>query len=439
MDNNSLKSWLVSADMGYGHQRALYPLRHLAEEKIIIVGESDSSAPGEKKLWKRTLALYELMSRAKSIPLVGNPIFSLLDSLLHIPSFYPIRNLSHTTMQVNLLESSIKKGLCSGMMTKIREKHLPLITSFYAPAIAADMGGHDSVFCIICDADLNRVWVARQPWESRIVYFAPCGKAAQRLKAYGVNEDKIFLTGFPLDEELLGGKELTNLKSDLLTRLKKLDPDNRFRKLHGKSVEHFLGEKHDEVSSSRRLTITYSVGGAGAQKEIGRAIALSLRKRILNGEVKLNLVAGIKENIKEYFEEVKNETGADNDGIKLIHSNDLYTYFNLFNSAMRQTDILWTKPSELSFYTALGLPIIMTPSIGSQEKFNAIWLREINSGIRQLNPEYTDQWLFDFLHKGMLAEAAWSGFLKVRKLGSYKIMEVLQTGKMVREESPVLR
>ncbi len=51
---------------------------------------------------------------------------------------------------------------------------------------------------------------------------------------------------------------------------------------------------------------------------------------------------------------------------------------------LRTTDILWTKPSELSFYTALGLPIIMTPPLGSQEEFNRKWLLTIASGTDQL-------------------------------------------------------
>jgi hypothetical protein len=81
----------------------------------------------------------------------------------------------------------------------------------------------------------------------------------------------------------------------------------------------------------------------------------------------------------------------------------------------------------------------MTPTIGSQEKFNRQWLFEIQAGIRQENPDHTDQWLFDWLNNGRLAEAAWSGFLKARKLGTYKILEVLQTGKMTKSDSPVMR
>jgi len=56
-----------------------------------------------------------------------------------------------------------------------------------------------------------------------------------------------------------------------------------------------------------------------------------------------------------------------------------------------------------------------------------------------MNPEYTDEWLFHLLKKGHLAEAAWSGFLKARKLGTYKILEVLETGRFTRDSSPIIR
>jgi hypothetical protein len=383
--------------------------------------------------------VYEFLSRAKGIPFIGNPIFNILDSFLRIPSFYPMRNLSNRTFQVNLLESSIKKGLCSGVLKKIRSEHLPLVTSFFAPAIAADMDGYDSIFCIVCDADLNRVWVAKEPWESRIVYFAPCGKAAQRLLAYGVPADRIFTTGFPLSVELLGNKDLTVLKSDLAQRLFYLDPNDRFWPLHNKNVEYFLGEDNCKFNNTRKLTITYCVGGAGAQKEIGRTIALSLRKRLKAGEITLNLAAGTKELVKDYFESVKREIidGAEN--INILFSEKPDDYFDEFNKSMHTTDILWTKPSELSFYSGLGIPIIMCPPIGSQEQFNTQWLYEIQAGIKQENPEYTDQWLYDLLKNGRLAEAAWSGFLKARKLGTFKILEILDTGKMIRDDSPILR
>jgi hypothetical protein len=422
--------------MGYGHQRAVYSLNSIAEEGLITIGKNDNSSEKEKKQWARFLNVYESFSRARGIPLIGKPIFAMLDTLMHIPSFYPIRNLSHSTYQVDLLEQNIKNGLCTGMLQKISTKQLPFITSFYAPAIAADIKGYEPTYCVICDADINRVWVAKQAWESRINYFAPCGKAAQRLKSYGVPEERIFLTGFPLPLDLVG-KNLSILKQDLAQRLFYLDPHNRFWTMHKKNVEHFLGKKNCVAKNERTLTITYAVGGAGAQREIGARIAHSLRNRLHRNEMKINLIAGIRPDVRDYFLNVKKELKTEN--IFVIYADNLQQYFQLFNNTMRTTDILWTKPSELSFYSGLGIPIIMTPTIGSQERFNRQWLFEIHAGMKQENPDYTEQWLYDLLENGTIADMAWSGFLKARKLGTEKIFEILRTGAMTRSNSPLER
>jgi hypothetical protein len=433
------KAWVVSADMGYGHQRAVYPLKNIAEDGIITVGSSEAISKAEQKLWKRLLNAYEFFSRAKGVPVVGPPFFSMLDSMMRIPSFYPMRNLSSTTFQVNLLESLIEKGLCKGMLEKTSTKNIPIITSFYASAIAADKKGFNKVYCIICDADINRVWVAKDPWESRVEYFAPCGKAAQRLKAYGIPDERIHLTGFPLPLELLGDSNLSVLKKDLAQRLFYLDPKGKFWARHGRNVEYFLGKENCVFRNERKLTITYAVGGAGAQKEIGGQIAQSLKEKLWGGEIRLILVAGIRKEVNEYFESVKKDIDPDGESIKIIFSESLHEYFTLFNNVLHETDILWTKPSELSFYCALGIPIIMSPIIGSQEKFNRKWLREIQAAMKQEKPDYTDQWLYDLLNRGTLAESAWDGFLKARKLGTFKIKQVLEKGFLEKETDPVLR
>ena len=434
-----MKAWIISADMGYGHQRAVYPLKGIAEGSIITVGSNKNASKSEQKLWKRVLGAYEFMSRAKGIPVIGNPIFNLLDAMLRIPSSYPIRDLSNSTFQVDLLQSSINKGLCADMLDIINTKELPVVTSFYASAIAADMKGHNNVYCIICDADINRAWVAKEPWESRIIYFAPCGKAAQRLKAYGVPDERITVTGFPLPLELTGNQDLSILKNNLRVRLKKLDPHSKFWQRHEMNAKHYLGDKDFLEEKNRKFTITYAVGGAGAQKEIGGKIAFSLKEKILNNEVKLILVAGTKHLVRDYFLSVKEKITRDPSQIEVIYEETLERYFEKMNQKLAETDVLWTKPSEMSFFCALGIPIIMTPPIGSQEKFNAKWLFEVQAGIKQENPDYTDQWLFEMLRKGRLAEAAWSGFLKARKLGTHKIIEFLTTGSISHDNSLVMR
>ncbi len=433
------KAWVVTVDMGLGHQRAIYPLRHLSEGQIITVGSSTAGDPEEKKLWERLRGMYEFLSRVRSTPVIGKPLFSMLDTLQSIPSFYPIRDMSNPSYQVKLLSRFIERGLCRGMVEKIRTKPLPLITSYLAPAIAADKAGYSRIYCIICDAEISRAWVAENPKTSRIHYLAPCGRAVMRLKSYGVPDERIFLTGFPFPLDILGAANLNVLRYDMAQRLFYLDPSDRFWPLHRRNVVHFLGKGTCRFSKERILAITYAVGGAGAQADIGSQIAESLREKIHSGQIALNLVAGVREEVKNYFEQLKKELLPGCPHLRIIYSPIKEEYFRLFAQTIRGTDILWTKPSELSFYCGLGIPIIMSPTIGAQEQFNRRWLLEIQAGIPQEDPEYTDEWLLDLWMEGRLAESAWDGFLKARKYGTYKTEEILETGTMARETNPLKR
>jgi hypothetical protein len=432
-------AWVVTVDMGLGHQRATYPLGHLAEGGLITVGSSAASDAAEKKLWDRLRGAYEFLSRVRSTPIIGKPLFSILDALQSIPSFYPIRDMSAPSYQVKLVSRYIDRGLCRGMLERIQTKPLPLVASYLAPALAADKAGYGRIYCIICDAEISRAWVAENPRRSRVHYLAPCGRAVMRLKSYGVPDERIFLTGFPFPLEILGNKDLDLLRADMGQRLFYLDPADRFWPLHGRNVVHFLGRQNCRFRKQRCLAITFAVGGAGAQREIGYQIVKSLRERIRKGEVAVNLVAGVRPEIREYFEEVKEELLPRSKNVRILYAEDKLDYFRQFSETMRSTDVLWTKPSELSFYCGLGIPIVMAPPIGAQEMFNKHWLLEVQAGIPQEDPEYTGEWLLDLWREGRLAESAWDGFLKARKYGTYKIQEILETGTMAREGSPLKR
>ncbi|MEM5946952.1 hypothetical protein WKV44_00170 [Spirochaetia bacterium 38H-sp] len=440
-ENNKVspEAWVVTVDMGLGHQRATAPFYGIARDGIISVGSHSSSDEAEKALWEKMLGAYEFLSRVRAVPLVGKPLFSILDSLQNIPPLYPLRDLSSPSYQVKLLHSLVKKGLCKGMLQHIKTSPLPLLTSHPAPAIAADEAGYGRIYCIVCDAEISRAWVAMEPARSRIHYLVPCGRALRRLKAYGVPDERIFLTGFPMPLELLGDKNLDVLKHDVGQRLHYLDPKKRFWPLHEMNVKHFLGGKNIRFKNERLFTVTFAVGGAGAQVDIGCQILESVKNRIKNSELCLNLVAGVRKEVKKAFEETKKRFAKDSPLVNIIYADTKEEYFRLFAETIRKTDVLWTKPSELSFYAGLGLPIIMAPDIGAQERYNKAWLQEIQAGIMQEDPRYTSDWLWLLLEEGRLAESAWDGFLKARKYGTYKIMEVLETGTMQRETSPLKR
>lgn len=433
------RAWIVTVDMGLGHQRAAQPVAPFAENGLVTAGGEGFADDAERRLWTRLRNSYETLSRIRSVPIIGPPLFGVLDRLQNIPHFYPIRDMSSPSYQVKLVRSFIGKGLGRGTVDIVRQKALPVVSCHPVPALALDYAGFSRNYCIVTDAEISRAWVAVNPKESRINYLAPCGRAVMRLKSYGVPDERIFLTGFPFPLDVLGDESLSILRKDVAQRLYNLDPADRFWPLHGRTVRYFLGTANCKPRKGRGLSITYAVGGAGAQREFGQQIATSLREKLAAGEVTLNLVAGVRREVREYFEQVKRDVLPDSPAINVVHGETKDEYFAKFAQLIRVTDVLWTKPSELSFYAGLGIPIIMSPTIGSQEEFNRRWLLEIQAGIPQEDPHYCAQWLFDLLHEGRLAESAWDGFLKARKYGTYKIKEVIETGAMARETSPLKR
>jgi hypothetical protein len=436
-----LRAWVVTADMGFGHMRAAHPLRYLAEGDVIAAGSPEATDADEAKFWGRLTASYEFLSRTKRIPLVGEPLFGMLDAFLAIPPFYPLRDLSNPCPSNHIVDRLIGQGLGRTLMQRLRTKHRPVIATFYAPALIADRFHVDDVYCVICDADLNRVWVASDAAKSRIRYFAPCGRVMRRLQQYGVPDRRILITGFPLPRENIGGPDMPLLKADLLARLSRLDPRGRFTSVYGSTVRELLGER-PEPAPGARVTLTFAVGGAGAQSEIALLLLAALKPLILEHRVRLALVAGVNPVVERLFRDAATGLGLERelgDGVLVVREKDKPAYFDRFNALMRETDILWTKPSELSFYTALGIPMVMAPTIGSQEAKNQRWLMDKGCALPQYTPALAREWLVDMLEDGVFAEKAMSGFVKNRKLGVYKIEEVLQTGTLQRETHPLRR
>jgi hypothetical protein len=433
-------AWVISANMGLGHQRATYPLRGIAHKGIHLFGEGPVNSIKEQKLWNLFRESYEFLSRIRQVPLVGPPMFGLLERLQNISPYYPLKDRSKPSLQLKSLYSLIRRGMGHSLLSRISSYKLPVITSFYAAAIAAEELTDLPVYCIICDSDINRVWVAENPKKSRIIYFAPCSRALRRLKQYGVPDERIFLTGFPLPYENIGDESLSVLKADLKERLFRLDPTKRFRTIHGEEAKYYLGTNELEGTPGRPITVTYAVGGAGAQTDIGGHALNSLIPHITKGRIRLNLVAGIRSSVNDYFTKLVDSSGLrGSKNINIIYSPDINGYFRAFNNALHTTDLLWTKPSELSFYCGLGIPIIISPSIGPHEVYNSRWLQSIGSGILQEDPRYCGEWITDYLVDGRLCLSAWDGFLYARKMGIYKIYEILKTGKMSRNYSPLKR
>ncbi|PIW34911.1 MAG: hypothetical protein COZ90_00555 [Candidatus Nealsonbacteria bacterium CG_4_8_14_3_um_filter_37_36] len=423
------KVWVISVNMGYGHQRTAYPLRNLTfEGKIINANDYQGIPEKDKAFWESMRRYYEALSRFSRIPLIGKATFSIYDEFQKILGFYPKRDLSKPNFALRQIYSLLKKGWGKDLIEKLKENPLPLISTFFTPAFMAEFFNYPGeIFCVVCDADISRTWAPINPGTSKIKYFAPTERVVERLKLYGVRSENIFLTGYPLPLENIGSEKMETLKEDLRHRILNLDPQKKYFEKYKILVEESLGALSEK--SDHPLTIMFSVGGAGAQKEIAIQIVKSLRERIKRGEIKIILSAGIREKVKEYFEkEIGQELFLTNldQNVEILYQEKIENYFKEFNQKLRKTDILWTKPSELSFYAALGLPIIIAPPIGSQEEFNKRWLLKSGFGALEENPSYTDQWLFDWLNRGYLAEAAMEGFIEGEKLGTINIQKIIE-------------
>ncbi len=433
------QAWVISVRMGLGHQRASYALEYLTPDGVLNCGEPETSDPDEMKLWNQLTKTYETISKMKNVPIIGKTMWNVMNHFLYIPPFYPLRDLSHPNLQAKIMRRYIERGLGKKLMEKVQSRPLPVISTYPVPSLVADYRGHSRNYCVVTDAEINRAWVPIESTTTKTRYFAPCSRALLRLREYGIRDEQIFLTGFPLPKCLLGSEKLEILLADLGQRLHHLDPGNQFWPLHGTGVAHFLGRHNLKLKTKRPFTIAYAVGGAGALWEIGLKAAESLRKNIMSKEVRLVLICGVREEIYNNYVKGLKDLKIPPGLVDLVYSADTREYFDMFNRQIRVTDVLWTKPSELVFYTALGLPLILTEPVGSQEGYNKKWLLEIQGGVNQDDPAYANEWLLDLVKLGRLAECAWDGFLKGRKYGTYKIEEVLRTGTMIRESSPLRR
>lgn len=428
---NGQKAYVVAVDMGYGHQRAAHPMHVLAHKGKVINANVYRGIPAsDKKIWEGSREMYEWISLFKKTPLVGEVVWQFFNQFQEIEKFYPKRDLSDPNMQLRYFMFLIKhKNWGKHLMEKLNKKPLPLITTFFVVAFMAEYFGYrGDIYCLATDSDISRTWVPEHPNTSKIYYFAPSYRVEQRLKMYGVRKDRIFLTGFPLPIENLGNKNLDLLKKDLGARLYNLDPKRKYIKNYDETIIDQLGKSNFPRKQTHPLTIAFAVGGAGAQRDIGMAIVKSLEKKIVERKIRINLIAGTHKNINTYFRAKIKEMGLIkylDKNIKVIYASNKEMYFKKFDHYLRTTDILWTKPSELSFYTALGIPIIMSPPIGSQEHFNRKWLMTIASGIDQEDVKYTDQWLYDWLDSGWFAEAAMEGFMEAPKFGTFNIQKII--------------
>jgi hypothetical protein len=418
---------VVSLEMGYGHLRAAHAVADALGTKVWLADEAPIADEADRHLWLWIRRAHRLLSHPTSWPWLERPANNLMDMVTMIPSLYDAADQSAPDLSAVALRRMIRLGLGRGLVRTLRETNATLVTSFYAPAIIADDAGLGPVYCIVTDADIHRVWVPVDPEHSQIHYFAPSARVVRRLRAYGVSEERITLTGFPLPCELTSASASASLAAQVARRIVRLDPEGAFCRLHAAMLERMLG-KLPESERGRAVEIAFAVGGAGAQLGLSEEFLPRLRDHVLGDRVRIHLIAGTRAEVADQFKRQLRKarlTSRLGSGVSILYAPDFASYYREFNRVLAQTDVLWTKPSELSFYAGLGLPLILSHPVGAHERFNRRWLREQGASLKQRRPEQLPGWFDEWLYDGYLAAAAWSAYTRIPNTGTERIVRIL--------------
>ncbi|MFY0535775.1 DUF6938 domain-containing protein [Nannocystis pusilla] len=417
---------VVAIDMGYGHLRAAHALAEPLGVQVLHVDRAPLADPREQERWARSRTFYELISRGSQVPVVGRPLRAVLDALTAIPHLYPYRDLSAPDLSIRALRRMIDRGLGAGLVEDAAQRaaaadHILRPRPDRRPRrprphrLRRHRHRHPP--------DLGPIL----PRRSKIRYLVPSQRAMRRLRVYGVPPAQIVVTGFPLPPGLLGGPDLAGLRARLRERLVRLDPTGSFRAMYRDELRLFLGAVPEGRSSPPLLT--FAVGGAGAQAEMVELFLPRMRPAIEAGRLRLALVAGVRKSVAEFFKGQLHRAGLEShEGVRVVQADDVPAYFTAFNALLAETDILYTKPSELSFFAALGIPLVCARPVGHHERLNRRFLLEAGAGFKQWDPRHTAQWIDEWLLDGTLAAGAWSGFMRLPKTGTYRILELLGYG-----------
>jgi len=412
--------------MGYGHLRAAYPIADALSQTIHIADEPPIASGKDSRLWKLIRAGHTFLSRPSNSEWVVRQANALMDLVTMIPPMHETADQSRPDFATKFIHQLIKRGLGHGLVEYIRDRGSALLTTIYAPALVADAAGIERIYCVVTDADVQRVWVPYHPERSRIHYFAPSTRVARRLQAYGVPESRITLTGFPLPYELTNGPGLASLQRDVARRIVQLDPDGTFRRLHAPVLTKLLGDVPQAPSGP--LVLTIAIGGAGAQANLAESVIPRIKDRIRDERIHLNLIAGTRSEVAERFAravEASRLTSRLGRSIQIVYAPSFEVYYRKFNALLPSTDVLWTKPSELSFYAGLGIPLVLSHPVGTHERYNRRWLRERGAALKQRQLEHFPGWFDEWLADGTLAATAWSAFTRIPSDGTANIMRAL--------------
>ncbi len=168
----------------------------------------------------------------------------------------------------------------------------------------------------------------------------------------------------------LGYRTLRNMKEGEVVNL-----SNNDIKMVGHYIDHELvsnieidcAKRIHNAETNKKPVILLTIGGAGAQAELYSKLIDSVKEKaiiLINVGDHESVFNQMKEQYQDAiihngYSDVKNFHVSDN--IHLFYDNDIFSAVYTTNLLMRQSDLLITKPSELSFYP---IPKLMLKRVG---------------------------------------------------------------------------
>ena len=347
--------------MGYGHYRISMAIASCANALGYIPYWLDLNSFPEStatKIISYQNDLYSLGSRLSQK-------FSLFNSLVWEPmNSEGFRKLAYNASDQKNAELMVP-------LLKNIPKNIPYLATHAWPAQAAIHAGFERVVNVIPDnwpmalhLSEGSIHVVQTP-SSYIGYKMLRGMDKHRtLKP--MPDDSIYYTGHYVDHELVF------------------------------NIEHDCNARLDRMNSGKPRRFLLTIGGAGAQQQLFVDIIKHMIPYVKSQKATLLVNVGdhkdaweaiesksnceknlITTHFDDYDKSVEFAKGADIDGIHVFYNSDIFAAVYLTNELMRVSDVLITKPSELSFYP---VPKLMIHRVGGHEAWGAIRSAEVGDG-----------------------------------------------------------
>src|SRR5882724_1154201 len=145
------KTVVAAIDMGYGHLRPAAALADHLGTEVLQMDRPPLGGEKDQRFWESTRELYEPLTRLSQLPGVGPPMRAVLNTITAIPEPWPVRDLSGPTQGTRWMLRAAADGVGEVLADHLRKTGAPLMTTFFAAAILAELHGADQLHCLITD------------------------------------------------------------------------------------------------------------------------------------------------------------------------------------------------------------------------------------------------------------------------------------------------